>query len=336
VGYRAARVSKRPEGRFFHTFLASLSPISLLLAAGLAGVPAGAQETGPVFRTDTRLVVLHTTVVDRNGKLVTTLPRTAFKVFEDGVEQQMKIFRREDVPVSMGIVVDNSGSMREKRRKVEDAAMALVKASNPQDEVLIVNFNDEAFLDVDFTSDLKKLEEGVARIDSRGGTAMRDAIELSTEHLKAKAKRDKKVIVVVTDGNDNSSEITLERLVQKLQQSEILVYTIGLLNEEERREAKRARRALDAIATATGGQAFYPTQVDDMGKFTLAVAHDIRNQYILAYTPSNQAMDGSFRQIRVSVNGPNRPTARTRTGYYATAAAPARKAPAGAKTSFQP
>ena len=231
-----------------------------LLAAGLSAAQVPPPESGAVFRSDTRLVVLHTTVVDRHGKFVTNLPRTAFKVFEDGVEQQLKIFRREDVPVAMGIVIDNSGSMREKRRKVEDAAMALVKASNPQDEVFIVNFNDEAFLDVDFTSDLKKLEEGVASIDSRGGTAMRDAIDLSSEHLKAKAKLDKKVLVVVTDGNDNTSEITLERLVQKLQQSEILVYTIGLLNEEERREANRAKRALNAVATATGGLAFYPNQ----------------------------------------------------------------------------
>jgi len=297
-----------------------------LLAAGLAS--AQVPDSGAVFRSDTRLVVLHTTVVDRSGKFVTNLPRTAFKVFEDGVEQQLKIFRREDVPVAMGIVIDNSGSMREKRRKVEDAAMALVKASNPQDEVFIVNFNDEAFLDVDFTGDIKKLEEGVARIDSRGGTAMRDAIELSSEHLKAKAKLDKKVLVVVTDGNDNTSEITLERLVQKLQQQEILVYTIGLLNEEERREARRARRALDAIATATGGLAFYPNQVDDVGKFTLQAAHDIRNQYILAYSPVKQELDGSFRQIKVAVNGPNRPAARTRTGYYATTGAPPVRRPA--------
>jgi VWFA-related protein len=293
-----------------------------LLAAGLAFAQAPVPDPGAVFRSDTRLVVLHTTVVDRNGKFVTNLPRSAFKVFEDGVEQQLKIFRREDVPVAMGIVIDNSGSMRDKRRKVEDAAMALVKASNPQDEVFIVNFNDEAFLDVDFTSDLAKLQEGVARIDSRGGTAMRDAIESSADHLKAKAKLDKKVLVVVTDGNDNTSEVTLERLVQKLQQQEILVYTIGLLNEEERREANRARRALNAIATATGGMAFYPSQVDDVGKFTLQVAHDIRNQYILAYSPLKQELDGSFRQIKVAVNGPNRPSARTRTGYYATPEAP--------------
>jgi len=285
--------------------------------AGLA-VPVRGQDSGAVFRADTRLVVLHATVVDKNGKLITNLPRDAFHVYEDNVEQQMKIFKREDVPVSMGMVIDNSGSMREKRRKVEDAALALVKASNPQDEIFIVNFNDEAYLDVDFTSDMKQLEDGVSRIDSRGGTAMRDAIDLSMEHLKSKGKRDKKVIVVVTDGNDNASEITLEKLVQKAQQSGVLIYTLGLLDEEEPREAKRAKRALNALAAATGGIAYYPRAVDDVGAFTLQVAHDIRNQYILAYTPSNQLLDGSYRQIKVTVSSGNRPSVRTRTGYYAT------------------
>lgn len=289
------------------------------LAALLLALPLTGQEPGGVvFRADARLVVLHASVIDRSGRLLTNLPRAAFKVFEDGVEQQIRIFRREDVPVSLGLVIDNSGSMRDKRLKVEAAALALVKASNPQDEVFIVNFNDDAYLDVDFTSDLKKLEEGVARIDSRGGTAMRDAINLSLEHLKEKAKRDKKVILVVTDGNDNTSEITLEKLVQRAQQSEALVYAIGLLNEEERREARRARRALDAIAQATGGQAYYPRDLEEVTQISLQVAHDIRNQYILAYTPSNQNLDGGFRQIRVNVIGPNRPVVRTRTGYYAT------------------
>jgi len=196
--------------------------------------------------------------------------------------------------------------------------MALVKASNPQDEVFIVNFNDEAYLDVPMTNDIKKLEEGVARIDSRGGTAMRDAIDLSMEYLKSKAQRDKKVIVVVTDGNDNTSEITVEKLVQKAQQREVLIYTIGLLDEEEHREAKRAIRALDALAKATGAVAYYTKGVDDVGSFTLQVAHDIRNQYTLGYTPSNVALDGSYRQVRVEVDAHNRPTVRTRTGYYAT------------------
>lgn len=290
--------------------------------------PLGAQDDGPAkFTIGARLVVLHATVVDRKGNLVTDLPQKAFRVFEDGVEQPLKVFKREDAPVSMGIIVDNSGSMRDKRKKVEDAAMALVSASNPQDEVFVVNFSDESYLDVDFTNNMKKLEEGVARIDSRGGTAMRDAIDISMDHLKKKAKRDKKVLVVVTDGNDNASQITLEKLIQKAQQREVLIYTIGLLEEEERRDAKKARHALNAITTATGAQAFYPDKLADVGKFTLAVAHDIRNQYTLAYSPLKQEMDGSYRQIKVLVNASNKPTVRTRTGYYATEE--------GAKTSAQ-
>lgn len=305
-------------------------------AALLMPLLVAAQEPGGVvYRADARLVVLHTTVLDKNGKHVTNLPRSAFKVYEDGVEQQIKVFRREDVPVSLGLVIDNSGSMRDKRAKVEAAALALVKASNPQDEVFVVNFNDEAYLDVDFTSDIHKMEEGLARIDSRGGTAMRDAINLSIDHLKQKGKHDKKVILVVTDGNDNTSEITLEKLVQRAQQSEVLVYAIGLLSEEERREARRARRALDAITQATGGQAYYPKDLDEVNRISLQVAHDIRNQYIIAYSPSNQALDGSFRQIRVSVSGPNRPVARTRTGYYATPE-PARRPAAGGAALINP
>ena len=164
----------------------------------------------------------------------------------------------------MGLIIDNSGSMRDKRAKVEAAALALVKDSNPDDEVFVVNFNDEAFLDLphgkDFTSDIKEMEEALTRIDSRGGTAMRDAIRMSIDHLKEKAHKDKKVLVVVTDGNDNSSVISLENLVKAAQQSEVLIYAVGLLSEEERREAKRAERALNALAEATGGEAFFPKE----------------------------------------------------------------------------
>jgi VWFA-related protein len=282
--------------------------------------PAAAQpgEQSAIFRSDTRLVVLHATVVDKNGHLVTNIPRDAFQVYENGVQQQIKLFRQEDVPVSIGLIVDNSGSMRDKRAKVESAALTLVKNSNPQDEVFIVNFNDEAFLDKDFTSNIRELEEGLTKIDSRGGTAMRDAVRMSIDHLKEKAKKDKKVLVVVTDGNDNSSIINLESLVKAAQQSEVLIYTVGLLSEEERREAKRAKRALSALSEATGGQSYFPKESGEVEKIAQQVAHDIRNQYTIAYTPGNQALDGSYRQIKVIANAPNRPTVRTRSGYYAT------------------
>ncbi len=271
------------------------------------------------FSAEARLVVLHATVVDRQGKLVTDLPRTSFHTYEDKVEQQIKIFKREDVPVSMGIIVDNSSSMKDKRKKVETAAANLVGASNPADEVFVINFNDDVYRDVDFTNDLQKLGQGLARIDSRGGTAMRDAILAGIRYAKARGKHDKKVLVVVTDGDDNMSEVSLEDLVREAQQREILVYTIGLLSEEEHEAAHRARAALDAITKATGGHAWYPKEVGEVGQIALEVARDIRSQYILAYTPKNEKLDGSFRKIQVTVNGPGHPTARTRTGYWATA-----------------
>jgi len=308
----------------FTTFFVAVSAPSALL--GQQGKPApkppSQDETGTVFRADTRLVVLPTTVVDKNGHLVTTLPREAFTVLENGVQQQIKQFKREDVPVSMGLIIDNSGSMRDKRAKVEAAALALVKASNPDDEVFIVNFNDEAFLDnphgKDFTSDIKEMEDALTRIDSRGGTAMRDAIRMSIDHVKEKAHKDKKVLVVVTDGNDNSSVVSLEDLVKAAQQSEVLIYTVGLLTDEERREAKRAQKAMEALAEATGGETFFPRDVSEVERIANQVAHDIRNQYTIAYTPLNQAMDGSFRQIKVAVKAAGNPTVRARSGYYAT------------------
>ncbi len=292
-----------------------ISPVLLSAAAALFAQTSGDDA---VFRTDTHLVVLHASVVDKSGKLVTNLGQNAFKVYENGSEQTIKVFRREDVPVSLGILIDDSGSMREKRAKVGAAALALVKASNPQDEVFIVNFNDEAYLDVPFTNDIQKLQEGLQKIDSRGGTAMRDAISMSIDYLKDKGKKDKKVILVVTDGNDTASLETLEKLVQKARQSEILIYAIGILGEEEPRESKKAQRALKALTEASGGMVYYPKLLPEVEKLSLDVAQEIRNQYTIAYSPSIQALDGSFRQIKVTVNGPGRPSVRTRNGYYAT------------------
>jgi len=275
-----------------------------------------------IFTSNTRLVVCHTTVIDKTGHLVTNLAKEAFTVYENGATQEIREFKREDVPVSMGLIVDNSGSMRDKRAKVEAASLALVKDSNPQDEVFVVNFNDEAFLDLphgkDFTGDIKEMEEALTRIDSRGGTAMRDAIRMSIDHLKEKAHKDKKVLVVVTDGNDNSSVVSLENLVKAAQQSEVLIYGVGLLGDEERREAVRAQRALKSLAEATGGAVFFPKELSEVDKIAHQVAHDIRNQYTIGYSPSNTAMDGTFRQIKIAVKAPGNPTVRSRSGYYAT------------------
>jgi Ca-activated chloride channel family protein len=291
-------------------------------AAPANGGPPNAspQDEVPVFTADTRLVVVHATVLDRNGKLVTNLPESAFKIQENGVDQTIKVFRREDIPVSMGIIIDNSGSMRDKRVKVAAASLDLIRASNPQDEVFVVNFNDDAYLDQSLTNDIKKLEAALERYDTKGGTAMRDAISMSIDYVKEKGKKDKKVLMVVTDGNDNTSNQSLEDLVRKAQQSDVVIYSIGILGEEEPREAKKARRALHELAIASGGVDYYPKDVAEVDRITPEVAHEIRSQYTIAYTPTNTALDGTFRKISVVVNTPaGKPTVRTRNGYYATA-----------------
>jgi Ca-activated chloride channel family protein len=300
------------------TFAGVAAIIAPLFISGQQNKPAAPLDgEDAIFSSETRLVPLNVTVTDKTGRLVTNLPQSAFQVFENGVQQQIKIFKREDVPVSMGLIIDNSGSMREKRQGVESAALALVKDSNPMDEVFIINFNDEVYMDADFTSDIHKMEQGLTKIDSRGGTAMRDAIRLSVEHLKEGAKRDKKVVLVVTDGNDNASQISLDALTRLAQQDDALIYAIGLLTDEDRREAKKAQRALQLLTESTGGTVFYPKDVSEVDRIAHQVARDIRNQYTIAYTPSNAALDGTFRQIKVVVKAPGSPMARTRSGYYA-------------------
>src|SRR6202790_555146 len=298
--------------------LSSFLVFCCLVNAQKTQPPAPSSSDPVTFTSNTRLVELPVSVSDKSGKLVMDLPQKAFKVFENGVEQPIKVFKREDVPVSLGIIIDNSGSMKEKRQKVEIASLDMVKASHPQDEVFIVNFNDECWLDVPMTSDIDAMQPGVERIDSRGGTAMRESISMSIDYLKKQGKRQKKVLLVITDGNDNASTINLEKMVSRAQQNEVLMFAIGLLNEEERHEARIAKRALDTIARESGGLTFYPKGVSDVDQIALQVAHEIRNQYTLAYSPTVPQMDGSFRQIKVTVNGPGHPLVRTRTGYYAT------------------
>ena len=282
------------------------------------------EDESVTFRSDTRLVLLHATVTDAHGKIVSDLPRSAFTVYENGVEQPLKIFRREDVPVSMGIVVDNSSSMRDKRAKVAAASMALVRASNPEDEIFIVNFNEDAYLDQPFTSDNTQLSEALTRIDSKGNTAMFDALNMSMNYLIDKGTQDKKVLLVVTDGNDNTSQTTLKQLIYKARQNEVLIYSIGLLSDDEPREARKAEVALKALTSATGGLDYYPKDLAEIDRITPEVAHEIRNQYILAYSPTNPALDGSFRKVDVVVNGYGHPNVRTRNGYYASPAGGAR------------
>ena len=270
-----------------------------------------------VFKKQVDEVLLHATVVDDHNRLVTDLVRNDFTVFEDGKPQKVTLFRREDIPVAMGIVIDNSGSMRLKRPAVNAAAINLVQASNPQDKVFIVNFNEEYFLDQDYTSSIPKLKDALERIEARGGTALYDATVASADHLKKSGELEKKVLLVVTDGEDNASRESLEQAVRRLQvENGPTVYTIGLLQEEH---SKRAKRALREMAEETGGVAFFPKDLGEVNAITSQIAHDIRNQYTIGYKPDTPQSAGGYRTVKVDAQakGYKKLQVRTRSGYYA-------------------
>ena len=268
-----------------------------------------------VFRKQVQEVVLHATVVDEAGRLVNSLDRNAFSIYQNGQPEAISSFRREDVPVAIGIVIDNSGSMRDKRAKVNQAVLNLVRASNSQDQVFVVNFSQTPYLDQDFTSDVNLLQSALHQVSSRGSTALYDAVVASDVHLRNNPRLDKKVLLLITDGQDNMSRETLQDALRKLQSNKgATLYAIGLSSEGMTRSG---REALQSLAASTGGGAYFPQSLDEVDAITRSIAHDIRSQYTLTYNPGPNIGKG-YQQIRVEARGPSRArlTVRTRTGYY--------------------
>ena len=292
----------------------SAAGIVIVIAWSLASGLAAPQP--PTFHTETRLVVLHATVQNRFGGLVTNLDRGSFRVFENGRRQPITLFRRDDVPVSIGIVIDNSGSMRPLRSGVEAAALAFVRASNPMDDVFVLNFADKPRVDVPMTTDLPVLEAGVARVDAIGGTAMRDAVLTAETYLHEHASHDRRVLLVITDGKDNASRASHSQLRRAVELSETAIFAVGLFAGEQS-AARTARDELDEMTELTGGIAYYPPSADRVDAVVLDIARQVRNEYTIAYTPAKQALDGSYRAVQVEVAGLPGSKVRTRRGYWA-------------------
>jgi len=291
-----------------------------LEAPSISNEPLKKQGEGYILHTDVEEVVLNCTVLDGN-RLVPDLKRDNFEVFEDGVRQSLISFQHTDLPVSIALVVDNSGSMSRKRPSVNKSAMDLIQASNPQDEAFVVNFSDEAFIDQEFTSDVNKLRDGLSHIESRGGTALYDAVVASADKLVADAKRPKQVIVLITDGEDNASTLNLEQTIRRVQQlSGPVIYSIGLLfgDEMTHSEVRHARRALEMLSTETGGLAFFPKSIEQIDQIAAEVARDIRNQYTLGYHSTKPTTEPGFRRVQVNASGGGKGSliVRTRTGYF--------------------
>jgi Ca-activated chloride channel homolog len=292
--------------------------------------PVQKQEGGYSLQVNVEEVVLNATVIGRGGRLVQDLKKDDFQVSEDGVKQTIVSFQHSDLPVSIALVVDNSGSMSEKRPAVNKSALDLIQASNPQDEAFVVNFSDEAFIDQDFTSDINRLRDGLSHIESRGGTALYDAVVASADKLAQDAKHPKQVLIVITDGEDNASTLNLEQTIHRVQElSGPEIYAIGLLygDDMSRAEKRHAQRALEMLSEETGGIAFFPKSITQVDDIAAEVAQDIRSQYTIGYHSSKPYTEPGFRRIEVTAQskGEGKLLVRTRTGYFPAPRTPKKK-----------
>ena len=319
----AQRASDPPAPPQVPSLTVDHDPVRSPDGAGI-NYPAGEvrKETGGyILRKDVEEVVLNATVLDGN-RLVQDLTKDNFTVFEDGVKQTIISFQHTDLPVSIALVVDNSGSMSKKRPAVNKSTLDLIEASNPQDEAFVVNFSDEAFIDQEFTSNVNRLRDGLSHIESRGGTALYDAVVASADKLAADAKRPKQVLVLITDGEDNASTLNLEQTIRRVQQlSGPVIYSIGLLfgDEMSHSEVRHARRALEMLSAETGGIAFFPKSLEQVDQIAAEVARDIRSQYTLGYHSTKPTTEPGFRRVQVTAEGKGsggKLNVRTRTGYF--------------------
>ncbi len=301
-----------------------MAVLALLALPGLAWSQASSplqkgQGDEYILGVKVNEVVLHATAQDRKGFLLAGLTSENFQVYEDGVLQQIKYFSHEDIPVTVGLVVDNSGSMKPKRADVIAAAVAFARSSNPEDQMFVVNFNEKVSFglpdEVPFTDKAVQLQVALSGINADGETALYDAIAAALAHLN-KGNRDKKVLVVISDGGDNASQHNLSQIRALAGHPGAIIYTIGIFDDED---DDRNPRALKQLAKDTGGEAFLPKSLKEVGPICEQIARDIRSQYTIAYVPSNRKRDGTYRIIQVKANatGHGRLLVRTRTGYYA-------------------
>src|SRR5262245_51969961 len=274
----------------------------------------------------THLVSLDVTVVDQNNNPVLNLEKENFSVYEDKIKQTIDKVSRQESPISLGMVIDTSGSMRSKLKTVSEAALLLIKQMRQDDEAFVAPFNAEAELALDYTSDRRELEEAISELYTRGGTALLNAIIATADYSQAKGRHRRKALIIFSDGLENNSSVKEREVMEAIKADEVQVYLIGFIDEEMeerslfgRSPAKKARDLLTRIANDSGGRAFFPKDISEVPAIAAQIAKELRVQYVVSYYPTNDKRDGAFRTIQVVVNqtGGRKLIARARRGYYA-------------------
>ena len=281
--------------------------------------PPPADDNDFKLSSEVEVVLLDVSVKDANGGFVSGLNKGSFKIFENRIEQPISLFSAQDAPVTVGLVVDNSGSVRPKKPEIVTAALTFVTQSNQRDEMFIVNFNDRVFKglpeNVPFTGESKVLRQALLTTQPQGRTALNDAIKIALEHLE-QGRLDKKTLVVISDGGDNASNTTKNEILRLVESSQATIYTVGIFNPDDKDKNPGFLRELARI---TGGEAFIPENTSHLVGICEKIAHDIRSRYSIGYSPSNRNHDGKIRRLRVVATGENgrKLDVRSRTHYYA-------------------
>jgi Ca-activated chloride channel homolog len=294
------------------------------------------RDSGFKIGVSVDLVLIYASVSDAAGRFVSGLKKENFKLFEDGIGQEIQSFSQEDVPVSLGLLLDLSGSMKSKYSQVMKAARAFVQASNPQDQIFVIGFSDEVDLLQDYTDDVDEITDAIDNTAPTGGTALNDAIFLGVQKAQTGTKP-KKAVIVISDGQDKDSYYSIDEIVAKVKELDVQVFCIGFLDEKPKKtffrgwkntDIGKSYEALQYIAEETGGKAFFPGQAEELPGIVTEIASELRSQYSISYMSSNTARDGSYRRIKVALEdkaAAENTHLRYRRGYYAPKADVTRK-----------
>lgn len=330
----------RPHISFFPLF-AALVLLSWLHAGAASQANPGRKsgrnqndDLSPRFNAETTLVLVPVIVTDPLNRFVLGLQKQDFRLFEDGVEQTIAHISGEDAPLSVGLVFDASGSMGDKLRISRQAALRFLTTMNSQDEAFLIQFSDHAGLSVGFTSRMEEIQDSLTAVQPGGLTAMLDAAELALREMK-KAKNPRKAVLIISDGGDNNSRYSASQIESLVREADVQVYAMGIFEPymlpAMTKEEISGPRLLSEVAEQTGGRAFSASDPSDLPNVAIRIGIELRNQYVLAYSPKNQKKDGKYRRVEVKVAKPaGIPDIKVhwRLGYYAASSSP--EAPAGA------
>jgi Ca-activated chloride channel family protein len=301
-------------------WLESILPFLAQVRPGSSDQSSSNKGTSSV-KVDVDLVLVNATVTDAYNRFVTGLEKEHFKLFEDKIEQEISHFSREDVPTSIGLLFDVSSSMGDKIARAKDAAVAFLKTSNPDDEFYLLTFADVPKLDVDFTTDVSEIQNRLVYKNAKGSTTLYDAVYLGMQKMK-EGHNPKKAILMITDGEDTRSRYSLVNVRNAIKESDVQIYAIGIVSSyySDFAQGRSGRAVLEEMTEITGGRAYFPNSVYELEDICTKIALELKNQYILGYSPSNRTKDGHWRKIKVKLNAPKglpSLSIRSKTGYYA-------------------